>query len=102
MTKMLATTVALVKWESVTGVPNVLSGLKAIFKATMVDDAGSRFIYGINLDWLGQVIVDTAFTNQIGDLDFPAELKTADPTATCDFAAGPGFKWGYCLLLNSS
>jgi len=46
----------LVKGESVTGVPNVLSGLNAIFKAPMVDDPGSRFIYGINLDWLGQVI----------------------------------------------
>ena len=191
----------LMKWESVTGVPNVLSGLKAIFNAPMLDDPGSRFIYGINIDWLGEVIeaaggmkldeaiahgvtgplgmdqtafvmsdaqransvpvhlqgedgawaaseidlvqqpeywagghglhstprdymkfqrmllgngtspdgvkileaatVDAAFTNQIGDLDFPAELTTADPTATCDFAAGPGFKWGYGLLLNS-
>jgi methyl acetate hydrolase len=191
----------LVKWESVTGIPNVLSGLNAIFKAPMLADPGSRFIYGINLDWLGQVIhaasgrkldeaiahgvtgplgmtetaflmsdaqrassvpvhlmgedgawaateidisqepeywagghglystprdymkfqrmllgngtspdgvkilesatVDAAFTNQIGDLDFPAELKTADPTATCDFNAGPGFKWGYGLLLNT-
>jgi methyl acetate hydrolase len=178
-----------------------LSGLNAIFKAPMLDDPGSRFICGINLDWLGQVIsaasgmkldeaiahgvtgplgmtetafvmsdaqratpsrftcrartargrrarstscrspntgpaatgcirrqrdhmkfqrmllgngtspdgvkilesatVDAAFTNQLGDLDFPAELTTADPTATCDFAAGPGFKWGYGLLLNS-
>ncbi|HUA71761.1 MAG TPA: serine hydrolase domain-containing protein [Solirubrobacteraceae bacterium] len=191
----------LVKWESVTGIPNILSGLNAIFKAPMLDDPGSRFIYGINLDWLGQVIhaasgmkldeaiahgvtdplgmkqttfvmsdaqransvpihlqgedgawaateidlvqepeywagghglhstprdymkfqrmllgngtspdgvkilesatVDAAFTNQIGDLDFPAELATADPTATCDFNAGAGFKWGYGLLLNS-
>jgi len=191
----------IVKWEQVTGVPNVLSGSNAIFKAPMLVDPGTRFEYGINLDWLGQVIhaasgmkldeaiahgvteplgmtetafvmsdaqransvpvhlqgedgawaatdidlvpqpeywagghglystprdymkfqrmllgngtapdgvkilesamVDAAFTNQIGDLDFPAELKTADPTATCDFAAGPGFKWGYGLLLNS-
>jgi methyl acetate hydrolase len=33
-----------------------LSGLNAIFKAPMLDDPGSRFIYGINLDWLGQVV----------------------------------------------
>jgi len=191
----------LVKWESVTGTPNVLAGVSAIFKAPMIVDPGTRFDYGINLDWLGKVIeavsekkldeaiahgvtgplgmhetafvmsdaqransvpvhlqgedgawaaseidlvqapeywagghglhstprdylkfqrmllgngtspdgvkilesdtVDAAFTNQIGDLDFPAELKTADPTATCDFNAGPGFKWGYGLLLNS-
>jgi methyl acetate hydrolase len=50
---------------------------------------------------LESATVDMAFTNQIGDIDFPADIKTADPTATCDFAAGPGFKWGYGLLLNT-
>jgi methyl acetate hydrolase len=192
----------LVKWEAATGVPNVLSGLNAIFKAPMLFDPGTRFQYGINLDWLGNVIeaasgmrldqaiaevvtgplgmtetaflmsdaqransvpvhlqgedgawaateidisqqpeywagghglystprdymkfqrmllgngtspdgvkilesatVDAAFSNQIGDLDFPAEIPTADPTATNTFAAGPGFKWGYGLLLNTN
>jgi methyl acetate hydrolase len=191
----------LIKWEALTGIPNVLSGLNVIFNAPMLFDPGTRFEYGINLDWLGQVIyaasgmkldeaiargvteplgmsetafvmsdaqransvpvhvqgedgawaatdidlsqqpeywagghglhstprdymkfqrmllgngtspdgvkvlesatVDAAFTDQIGDLDFPAELKTADPTSTCDFNAGPGFKWGYGLLLNT-
>jgi CubicO group peptidase (beta-lactamase class C family) len=191
----------LVQWEAATGVPNVLSGSHAIFKAPMLCDPGTRFEYGINLDWLGNVIeaasgmlldqaiaegvtgplgmtettfvmsdaqransvpvhlqgedgawaaseidlvqepdywagghglhstprdymkfqrmllgngtspdgvkilesatVDAAFSNQIGEIDFPAEIRTADPTATCDFLAGPGFKWGYGLLLNS-
>jgi CubicO group peptidase (beta-lactamase class C family) len=191
----------LVQWESLTSVPNVLSGQNAIFTAPMLFDPGARFEYGINLDWLGKVIeaasgtaldeaiavgvteplgmsettfvmsdaqransvpvhlqgedgtwaaseidlveqpeywagghglhstprdymkfqrmllgngtspdgvkildsatVDAAFTNQIGAIDFPAELKTADPTATCDFIARPGFKWGYGLLLNT-
>lgn len=191
----------LTKWEATTGSPNVLSGLNLIFKAPMLADPGTRFEYGINLDWLGQVIhavsgtkldeavahvvteplgmnetafvmsvaqrdnsipvhlrgddgawvatevdivqqpeywsgghglhstprdymkfqrmllgngtspdgvkilesatVDAAFTNQIGELDFPAELKTADPQSTCDFNAGPGFKFGYGLLLNT-
>ena len=45
--------------------------------------------------------VDRAFTNQIGELDFPAEIRTADAAATADFNAGPGFKWGLGLLLNS-
>jgi methyl acetate hydrolase len=45
--------------------------------------------------------VDRAFTNQIGELDFPAEIRTADPGSTADFNAGPGFKWGLGLLLNS-
>ena len=50
---------------------------------------------------LRQETVDAAFTNQIGDLDFPAECPTADPVSSCDFSAGPGFKWGYGLLLNT-
>lgn len=191
----------LVKWEAATGIPNVLSGLNAIFKAPMLADPGTRFEYGINIDWLGQVIhgasgmkldeavarvvteplgmnetafvmsdaqransipvhmksedgawaatevdlvrqpeywagghglystprdymkfqrmllgngtspdgvkileaatVKAAFTNQIGELDFPAEIKTADPVSTCDFIAGPGFKFGYGLLLST-
>lgn len=45
--------------------------------------------------------VDAAFTNQIGELDFPASIPTADPASTADFNAGPGWKWGYGLLLNS-
>ncbi len=46
--------------------------------------------------------VDDAFRNQIGDLDFPAELPTADPASSCTFRVGPSFKWGYGLLLNTS
>lgn len=45
--------------------------------------------------------VDRAFTNQIGDLDFPSAIPTADPTATHEFNAGPGYKWGLGLLLNT-
>ena len=46
--------------------------------------------------------LDAAFTNQIGDLDFPAEIPTADPASAYTFAAGPGCKWGYGLLLNTT
>ncbi len=46
--------------------------------------------------------VDAAFTNQIGDLSFPEAIPTADPTATHEFNAGPGYKWGYGLLLNEN
>jgi methyl acetate hydrolase len=45
--------------------------------------------------------VDAAFRNQIGDIDFPPAISTADPASTCDFNAGPGWKWGYGLLLNT-
>lgn len=50
---------------------------------------------------LAEETVEAAFTNQIGDLGFPAEITTADPAITDDFAAGPGLKWGYGLLLNT-
>ncbi len=46
----------LVKWEAVTGVPNVVAGSAASFTAPMVADPGSAFIYGINIDWLGKVV----------------------------------------------
>jgi hypothetical protein len=45
--------------------------------------------------------VDAAFTNQIGELDFPPHIPSADPSATHEFNAGPGWKWGYGLLLNT-
>jgi len=46
--------------------------------------------------------VHEAFTNQIGDLHFPSEMRTADPASTCDFVAGPGKKWGWGLLLDDT
>jgi methyl acetate hydrolase len=44
--------------------------------------------------------VQGAFRNQIGRLEFPAEIRSADPSVTCDIALGPGLKWGLGLLLN--
>src|ERR1700751_618702 len=46
----------LVKWESVTGIPNVVAGSAACLTAPMLADPGSAFIYGINIDWLGKVV----------------------------------------------
>jgi methyl acetate hydrolase len=46
--------------------------------------------------------VDEAFRNQIGGLDFPAEIPTADPASSGPLNLGPGYKWGYGLLLNSA
>ena len=191
----------LVRWEAVTGVPNVVAGVKDSFRAPMIDDPGKRFVYGINTDWLGQVVesvsgvgldvalkdgifgplgmhettfsmndgqranstpvhvpdgsggwtsageilnqspeyyagghglyappsdyirferallrggeldgerilsqdtVDAAFTNQIGDLDFPHAIPTADPNSSGAFNLGGGYKWGLGLLLNTA
>jgi methyl acetate hydrolase len=50
---------------------------------------------------LARASVREAFTNQIGDLWFPPEIRTVDPVASCDFVAGPGMKWGWGLLLDT-
>jgi methyl acetate hydrolase len=189
-----------VRWQSITGTPNVLSGSNVIFTAPLVADPGTKFEYGINTDWLGKVVeaasgvtldvaikegitgplgmsetsfvptaeqranlsalhakgedgtwadigealslepeycagghglhstprdyikvqqallgggelegtrilqqstVDAMFQNQIGDLGFPASVETADPGVSWGFHPGPGYKWGYGLLLNT-
>ena len=51
---------------------------------------------------LEEATVEAAFTNQIGDLDFPATIPSADPISTCDVSLGPGLKWGLGLLLNTA
>jgi CubicO group peptidase (beta-lactamase class C family) len=50
---------------------------------------------------LSEQSVSAAFTNQIGEIDFPAELPSYDPASSCQFNAGPGYKWGLGLLLNT-
>lgn len=45
--------------------------------------------------------VEAAFTNQIGALEFPPAIETADPNSSADFNGGPGLKWGLGLLLNT-
>ena len=44
------------RWEAATGTPPVLSGSNVIFTAPMLADPGTRFEYGINIDWLGKVV----------------------------------------------
>ena len=46
----------LVRWEKVTGIPNVVAGSAASLTAPMLADPGEAFIYGINIDWLGKVV----------------------------------------------
>jgi methyl acetate hydrolase len=50
---------------------------------------------------LEESTVADAFTNQIGDLDFPEYIGTGDPATTHELALGPGYKWGWGLLLNT-
>lgn len=190
------------RYEKVTGLPSVGTGRLDAFKAPMVADPGTRFVYGISTDWLGRVVeavtgqgldvvvkesitgplgmdntsfaltdeqkatraavhvqdgssqwvdagdivnrtdpdwwagghglystprdyirfeqallrggelddariladktADEAFRNQIGELDFPAELPTAHPASSGSLNLGPGYKWGHGLLLNTA
>ena len=191
----------LLKYETATGIPNVVPGSAEAFKAPMIAHPGTRYVYGISTDWLGKVVeavagttldevvrtgiteplgmtdtmfrldegrkancvaihtrgpdgrwaavdeilnqepdwwagghglystprdyvrferallrggeldgerilseetVDRAFSNQIGDLDFPAEILTVDPPITDSLRVGPGWKWGHGLLLNTA
>jgi CubicO group peptidase (beta-lactamase class C family) len=191
----------LVKYEQVTGIPNVVPGDIRAFEAPLVADPGTRFEYGINTDWLGRVIeavagttldvvikenvtgplgmddtmfalddsrqgnktpvhlkgedgtwasagnvlpdnpdwwaaghglhstprdfirferallrggeldgarilrqetVDAAFTDQLDGAPMPTEIATADPATTDTLHLGPGWTWGYGLLLNES
>jgi CubicO group peptidase (beta-lactamase class C family) len=46
----------MVRWENVTGTPNVVAGSSASFSAPLLRDPGEALIYGINIDWLGKVV----------------------------------------------
>jgi CubicO group peptidase (beta-lactamase class C family) len=46
--------------------------------------------------------VQAMFSNQIGALDFPAHIRTADLRTALGLAVGPGYKWGHGLLLNTA
>lgn len=81
--------------------------------------AGGHFLYSTPRDYLkfqrmllgagavdgtrilSQESVAAAFHNQIGALEFPAQMSTAHPELSADVNLGPGFKWGYGLLLNT-
>jgi methyl acetate hydrolase len=190
----------IVRWEQVTGTPNVMSGSNDIFSAPMVADPGTTYEYGINTDWLGRVVeaasgqpldayfeenilgplgmrnttflmteeqragsvpihmrgddgawaptdldwsqqpqwwagghglystpreylsfqrmllgggtlgdtklleretLEAAFQNQIGELDFPPSIPSADPVVTAQCDLGHGLKWGLGLCINT-
>lgn len=49
---------------------------------------------------LAEDTVRDAFTPQIGELDTPEAVATADPLYSCDLVYGPDRTWGWGLLLN--
>lgn len=46
----------IVRWQDATGTPTATSGRMSIFDAPLVADPGTRFEYGIGIDWLGRVV----------------------------------------------
>jgi len=48
------------RYEKVTGTPNVISGSNAALFAPLVADPGTKFEYGISIDWLGRVVEEVA------------------------------------------
>jgi methyl acetate hydrolase len=188
------------RYEQLTGHPNVVPGEKRALFAPMIADPGTRFEYGINTDWLGQVVeavagttldvvikenvtgplgmddtmfalddgrqgnktpvhvrgedgawmsagnflpdhpewwpgghglhstprdyirferallrggeldgarilrqetVDAAFSDQLRGIPLPEEIASADPATTDTLHLGPGWTWGYGLLINT-
>jgi CubicO group peptidase (beta-lactamase class C family) len=49
-----------VRYEELTGQPNVISGLLAALQAPLVADPGSRFEYGTNTDFLGRIVEEVS------------------------------------------
>jgi CubicO group peptidase (beta-lactamase class C family) len=52
----------ILRWEELSGTPNVMSGDEVIFTAPLVADPGTTYEYGINTDWLGRVAEAAADT----------------------------------------
>jgi methyl acetate hydrolase len=69
-----------VKYEKLTGIPNVVPGDMAAFQAPLIADPGTRFEYGINTDWLGRVIEAVAGTT----LDVVIKDGVTGPLGTDD------------------
>ena len=44
------------RWQQVTGTPDVIEGDLAAFSTPLVADPGRRFEYGMSTDWLGRVV----------------------------------------------
>jgi methyl acetate hydrolase len=59
-------------YEQVTGTANVLPGTIDVFTAPLLSDPGTRFEYGINIDWLGRVV--EAVSGQTLDVYFQENI----------------------------
>jgi methyl acetate hydrolase len=44
------------RYQQVTGTPSIFTSTNAALTAPLVSDPGERWIYGINIDWVGKVV----------------------------------------------
>jgi CubicO group peptidase (beta-lactamase class C family) len=49
----------ILRWLEVTQTPDVLSGTRATLRRPLVRDPGTRWDYGIGIDWVGRMIEET-------------------------------------------
>jgi CubicO group peptidase (beta-lactamase class C family) len=86
--------------------PEYISGSRGLYSTARDYLAFQRMLLGEGTAPDGTTVLTPAtvqamFSNQIGPLEFPAEIRTADPQSACGLSVGPGYKWGYGLLLNT-
>jgi methyl acetate hydrolase len=87
--------------------PEYISGSRGLYSTAHDYLIFQRMLLGEGTGPDGTTVLQPAtvqamFSNQIGALDFPAEIRTADPESAFGLAVGPGYKWGHGLLLNGS
>ncbi|HEX3688866.1 MAG TPA: serine hydrolase domain-containing protein [Solirubrobacteraceae bacterium] len=87
--------------------PEYISGSRGLYSTAHDYLRFQRMLLGEGTDPDGTTVLAPAtvaamFSNQIGALDFPAAIATADPESAFGLALGPGYKWGHGLLLNAS
>jgi methyl acetate hydrolase len=86
--------------------PEYVSGSRGLYSTARDYLAFQRMLLGEGTGPDGTTVLMPAtvramFSNQIGPLEFPAEIRTADPQSAFGLALGPGYKWGHGLLLNT-
>lgn len=87
--------------------PEYVSGSRGLYSTARDYLIFQRMLLGEGTGPDGTTVLQPAtvramFSNQIGPLDFPAEIRTADPETAFRLALGPGYKWGHGLLLNTA
>jgi CubicO group peptidase (beta-lactamase class C family) len=87
--------------------PEYVSGSRGLYSTAHDYLSFQRMLLGEGTGPDGTTVLTPAtvqamFCNQIGPLDFPAEIRTADPQSAFGLSLGPGYKWGHGLLLNTA